>query len=61
MATFVFASILKGGGGAGWAEVDAIKDNKALVRAKHLAENIMNKNELRGGKITERSLEGRGL
>ena len=38
MATFVFASMLKL-----WAEVDAIKDNKALVRAKHFAEYIMNK------------------
>jgi hypothetical protein len=38
MATFVFAS-------AAYAEVEMIKDDKAVIRARHLAENIMNKNE----------------
>jgi hypothetical protein len=35
----------------GDAEVDAIKDNIAVERAKHLAENIINKKELRSGNL----------
>jgi hypothetical protein len=39
MATLVLALISK------LAEVEAIKESRVVVRAKHLAENIMNQNE----------------